>query len=243
MENSMHRLFLRWADQQDPQAQIATRHGRSIRRAGVLALAVATATSAGLVFAPTASAYGPDSPPSAAEARNQWNDLRLAGNLQPEEGGDSYDRARFPHWRSVGPPPGQPSRSCPADKWTKIRDRSAGTVNGCEVINGQWVSGYDGQTVTNPDIDHIVPLREAWVSGADDWTDEQRAVFANDVVVNLVAVSAASNRSKGDRDPANWLPAQKQCEYLTWWVEVKVKYDLNFDDREYNTVSSGLRNC
>ncbi|MGY1503733.1 HNH endonuclease family protein (plasmid) [Streptomyces sp. QTS52] len=239
----MHKTFIRRAAQPDPQADTPTRHGHFTRRAGVLALAVATVTGAGLVFSPGAFAYGPDSPPSAADARNQWNDLRLAGNLQPEDNGGSYDRARFPHWRTVGPPPGQPNRNCAADKWTKIRDRSAGTVNGCEVTNGQWLSGYDGQTVTNPDIDHVVPLREAWVSGADDWTDDQRAIFANDVVVNLVAVSPSSNRSKGDRDPGKWMPAQKQCEYLTWWVEVKVKYDLTFDNDEYTAVTNGLRNC
>ncbi|WP_461069957.1 HNH endonuclease family protein [Streptomyces pseudoechinosporeus] len=120
---------------------------------------------------------------------------------------------------------------------------AGGLVNGCEVTNGQWLSIYDNVTVTNPDIDHIVPLSEAWESGADDWTDEDRAVFANDVVVNLVAVSASSNRSKGDKDPAEWMPANKPCEYLTWWVEVKVKYGLTFDIDEYNAVTNGLRNC
>ena len=39
------------------------------------------------------------------------------------------------------------------------------------------------------------------------------------------------------------MPAQKQCEYLTWWVEVKVKYDLTFDNNEYTAVTNGLRNC
>ncbi|MFI1360926.1 DUF1524 domain-containing protein [Streptomyces sp. NPDC020898] len=128
----------------------------------------------------------------------------LLNRTAPPQGPDDegLHQARFPHWRSVGPPPsGQPNRNCAADKWTKIRDRSAGTVNGCEVTGGQWLSGYDGQAVTNPDIDHVVPLRKAWVSGADDWTDDQRALFANDVVVNLVAVSPFSDRSKGDRDP------------------------------------------
>ncbi|RSM70866.1 HNH endonuclease [Actinoplanes sp. ATCC 53533] len=219
-------------------------------RRSALALIVATVTTAGtFAVLRDALAYGPGSPPSAAEARQQWSDLRLAGNLQDEFDTAGYSRARFPHWRIVGPPNGQPGGpNCTADKWTKIRDRSLGAVNGCETANGTWVSGYDNVTITNSsglDIDHIVPLHEAWKSGADEWTDEDRAVFANDVVVNLVATSPASNRSKGDQDPASWMPpnAGIHCQYLTWWVEVKVKYDLDMDNDEYDAVLSGLNNC
>lgn len=70
-------------------------------------------------------------------------------------------------------------------------------------------------------------------------------MFANDVVVNLVAISPASNRSQGDQDPASWMPpnAGIHCQYLTWWVEVKVKYDLDMDNDEYGAVLTGLNNC
>lgn len=230
-----------------PETSFPRRH-RTKRLA--LALVVTAATTAGtFAVLHDAFAYGPASPPTAAEARQQWSDLRLAGNLQPETDVAGYSRARFPHWRTVGPPDGQPGGpSCNADKWTKIRDRATGTVNGCEVANGSWVSGYDNVTITNPsglDIDHVVPLHEAWKSGADEWTDEERATFANDVVVNLVAVSASSNRAKGDQDPKTWMPpnAGIHCQYLTWWVEVKVKYDLDMDNNEYTAVLNGLNGC
>lgn len=57
------------------------------------------------------------------------------------------------------------------------------TNNACESTSGSWYSDYDGATWTaasDVDIDHIVPLREAWVSGARDWTASRRQDFANE---------------------------------------------------------------
>jgi len=235
------------ADRQ-PAEKVSFWRRRGMRRLAMALVVTAATTGGTFAVLRDALAYGPASPPSAAEARQQWSDLRLAGNLQPEFDAAGYSRARFPHWRTVGPPDGRTGPNCAADKWTKIRDRASGTVNGCEVTGGTWLSGYDNVTITNPsglDIDHVVPLHEAWMSGADEWSDDDRAVFANDVVVNLVAVSAASNRSKGDQDPASWMPPNTafHCTYLEWWVEVKVKYDLDMDNDEYNAVLSGLNNC
>jgi hypothetical protein len=62
-------------------------------------------------------------------------------------------------------------------------------------------------------IDHVVPLAEAWRSGAAAWNADQRERFANDLVdPQLIAVSASSNRSKGDQDPAEWKPPRR----VTW---------------------------
>jgi hypothetical protein len=75
----------------------------------------------------------------------------------------------------------------------------------CALTGGEWLSYYDGKTVTDPsrlDIDHMVPLAEAWDSGAAEWTAERREAYANDLGAehSLVAVTAKSNRSKGDKD-------------------------------------------
>ena len=70
----------------------------------------------------------------------------------------------------------------------------------------------------------MVPLANAWRSGAGKWTEEQRTEFANDLTrPQLMAVSAASNRSKGDQDPSQWKPPQKDywCEYAQRWIAVK----------------------
>ena len=53
-----------------------------------------------------------------------------------------------------------------------------------------------------------MPLAEAWDSGASQWTAKERELYANDLddARALIAVSAASNRSKADKDPSEWLP-------------------------------------
>ena len=47
-----------------------------------------------------------------------------------------------------------------------------------------------------------MPLKEAWISGAKDWTSAQRESFANDLTrPQLVAVTDNLNESKGERFP------------------------------------------
>ncbi|WP_245901117.1 HNH endonuclease family protein [Prauserella shujinwangii] len=100
-------------------------------------------------------------------------------------------------------------------------------------------------TVTDPgdlDIDHIVPLAEAARSGARRWPEERRRAFANDPDV-LVAVTATSNRQKGDQDPAEWLPDRDRCGYVARWVRIKHTYGLTADQAEADTIRSVLRRC
>ncbi|GLW07229.1 hypothetical protein Misp01_23590 [Microtetraspora sp. NBRC 13810] len=74
---------------------------------------------------------------------------------------------------------------------------------GCILTGGSWYSYYDDVTVgqaSGLDVDHLVPLAEAWDSGAAAWTPEQREAYANnlDAPHHLVVVTARSNRSKAD---------------------------------------------
>lgn len=123
-------------------------------------------------------------------------------------------------------------------------------TRGCRVVSGQWLDPFTGQTFTNPgdlDIDHFIPLAEAHRSGASRWTPQLRRQFANDLVWpgSLIAVSASANRSKGDRDPAGWLPPNQDfhCEYVRSWVITKAYWGLSMDDREKRTVYSILGQC
>jgi hypothetical protein len=61
----------------------------------------------------------------------------------------------------------------------------------------------------------------------------------------LIAVSLSSNRSKGDRDPAEWLPPRRAyiCRYLTNWVAVKYRWKLTIDSRERQTITARFRRC
>ncbi len=102
------------------------------------------------------------------------------------------------------------------------------TTSGCYVRTGKWFSKYDGLTfkrATNLDIDHMVPLAEAWGSGAKKWNSSTRGRFSNDLAYrySLIAVSASSNRSKSDSDPSEWMPPRRKfhCDYAKQYTAVK----------------------
>jgi hypothetical protein len=153
-----------------------------------------------------------------------------------------YSRDRFPHWRSTGD-------NCDVRDTVLKRDGSKVKVKGCNVTAGRWTSAYDGKAFTNPtlvDIDHMVPLANAWRSGAATWTDDKRADFANDLErPQLIAVSAASNRSKGDQDPSTWQPklAKSWCQYADDWIAVKSHWKLSVTTAEKAALTDMLGTC
>jgi hypothetical protein len=121
---------------------------------------------------------------------------------------------------------------------------------GCKVLEGDWFSIYDGLTFTDSadlDIDHVVALAEAWDSGAAGWDSGRRQAFANDLdhPQALRAVSASSNRSKGDLDPGQWKSTRDAawCEYANDWVTVKKAWDLSADQNEVDDLRVMLRTC
>ena len=93
-------------------------------------------------------------------------------------------------------------------------------------------------------IDHLVPLAEAWKSGARLWTDAEREAFANDTA-GLVAVSAASNLAKGASDPTDWLPDNEDvwCTYAAVWIEVKAAWNLTADQAEHDALTALAVRC
>ncbi|WP_030423468.1 HNH endonuclease family protein, partial [Streptomyces sp. NRRL F-5065] len=119
----------------------------------------------------------------------------------------------------------------------------------CRAVSGKWVSVYDDKVFTKAadlDIDHMVPLANAWRSGADSWTQEKRREFANDLThPQLLAVSATTNRSKGDQSPDQWQPPAKTywCTYARAWVSVKATYELTITDAEKSTLGEMLDTC
>ncbi|WP_328614521.1 HNH endonuclease family protein [Amycolatopsis sp. NBC_00348] len=185
----------------------------------------------------TVAAVG-DHPATRADvgvARRDLAALRVAA----EDTGNHYRRADWPHWDQVG-------GGCDARE-NALRTQGAGVTTGagCRITGGTWVSPYDGVTVTTPgvlDIDHAVPLAEAARSGTRGWSRAQRERYANDPAV-LVAVTATSNRSKGDQDPARWLPALDHCGYVARWVTVKHRYGMTLDRAERAAITSVLNRC
>lgn len=158
-----------------------------------------------------------------------------------EEDRTGYTRSKFKHWNG-GDDAGD---GCNTRAEVLLAEAVVvPTVEaGCKLTGGTWVSYYDGQEVTaagSLDIDHMVPLAEAWDSGASAWTAARREAYANDqgADVSLVAVTARTNRSKSDQDPAEWMPPspQAQCRYVGEWVATKLRWGLTADDRELQAL-------
>jgi hypothetical protein len=153
-----------------------------------------------------------------------------------------YSRERFPHWRSTG-------ENCDVRDTVLKRDGSKVKVRGCNVTTGKWTSFYDGKTFTSSalmDVDHMVPLANAWRSGAATWTDDERGDFANDLKrPQLIAVSAASNRAKGDQDPSTWKPKLTKvwCQYAEDWIAVKSYWKLSVTTAEKAALTDMLETC
>lgn len=177
-------------------------------------------------------------PALAAPERSVLTLLKKLPVAQESRAG--YDRDLFNHWTST--------RGCSTREWVLARQAVKGSVEGCVVAGGRWFSYYDRVRTSSSrslDIDHMVPLAEAWDSGASAWSTGRRERFANDLayVPALVAVSASSNRSKSDKDPAEWMPPSERasCRYLKEWVGTKYRWGLSVDPVERSAIRSLVR--
>jgi hypothetical protein len=89
----------------------------------------------------------------------------------------------------------------------------------------------------------VVPLAEAWVSGARQWSEDRRVAFANDLD-ELKAVDGPTNMSKGDGDPAAWRPRKGyQCTYAVRWIAIKSRWRLAVDPPEKAALEQMLGYC
>ncbi|KAG0016913.1 hypothetical protein BGZ81_010992 [Podila clonocystis] len=204
---------------------------------GITTIVLATVTA---LLATTAPALAElPTPIDAATARVYLNDLKL----EAPHSMNGYSRAKFPHWT-------QQRGNCDTQEVILARDGTdVKTDDRCRVISGIWHSPYDDKTITSASqivIDMVVPLANAWRSGADMWTIPERKQFANDLThPQLVAVSAGANRSKGDQDPSTWKPPVKSywCMYSRAWVQVKHVYQLTITDPEKAALTEMLNTC
>ncbi|MCC8249064.1 HNH endonuclease family protein [Saccharothrix luteola] len=200
----------------------------SLLLAGVLAVGLVTPAQA-----------TPPNIPSTSTALSELAALRVA-----TEGSTSgYSRDLFPHWSTV-------SGACNTRETVLKRDgTNVVTDSSCAATSGRWYSPYDGATWTaasDVDIDHVVPLAEAWRSGASSWTTSRRQSFANDLTnPQLIAVTDNVNQAKGDQDPALWKPplTSYHCTYAKMWTRSKYKWGLSVNSAEKSALQSMLGRC
>lgn len=170
--------------------------------------------------------------------------------------GPAYDRDAFgSSWADTD------GNGCNQRDDVLLRDAVAGSVTvavqgGCDhdVVAGEWRDPYTGRDLVFDDlkdlrqaqaiqIDHVVPLAEAWRSGAAGWSADQRRAYANDLP-GLLAVDGPTNASKSDGDPAAWRPrAAYQCAYARRWIAVKAEWDLAVDASEVAALEEMLARC
>ena len=181
-----------------------------------------------------------------AETNSQSFEEIIAGLvIQPEVVG-GYDRDLFRHWIDAD------GDGCDTRREVLIAESTTpvSVGSGCSLNGGTWVSAFDGVSTTDAskfDVDHFVPLAEAWRSGAHSWDSTTRQNFANDLgyEMSLIAVSASSNRSKSDRDPSSWMPPSSsfKCEYVYSWIQVKIRWKLTVDDAEATALRNNWAGC
>jgi len=217
---------------------------------------------------PSSSTPGPGPAKTATVSGKDVGDL--VGQLAeaPEASMNGYSREKFPHWDTNKPEHGfgtefaQYSR-CTSRDVMMLRDATGSVTldpKTCELTigkDGGWRDQYgflDPKTgklkpykwMTDPatvDAEHIVPLAEAWRSGADKRDEDTRRGIANDAI-NLVASDPSANRSKGDQDAANYLPPGNfRCAYLERYVKIKVKYGLTVDPAEHTALRTAVDDC
>lgn len=160
---------------------------------------------------------------------------------QTQNGCPSYNRALYGGWLDA-------DKDCQNTRHEVLERQAEGrltfkTNRGCRVSTGAWQDPYSGRTfhsASELDIDHLVPLKEAHESGAYAWDSARRRAFANALVDpnHLLAVSRSLNRTKGAKDPADWLPPNERYHefYARAWVKVKRAWGLTADARELSTL-------
>ncbi|MFF6783367.1 DUF1524 domain-containing protein [Streptomyces sp. NPDC012510] len=231
--------------------------GLSQRRSLALALAVAflplPVVLTAVVLEPSGPATATASPPDRAPvsaippmvpeappvdvARKELSALVI----EAPHSMDGYSREEFQHWVE--------------DQWPRTqevvlhRDGKQVGASQAQTASKQWHSPYDDRILTTRSdvhVDHVVPLADAWRSGADEWSPARRHKFANDLsTTQLIAISVVANRSKGDQSPDQWVPPNTayHCVYGRAWTHVKFTYGLSVTPKEKDALNSLLDTC
>ncbi|WP_326693177.1 HNH endonuclease family protein (plasmid) [Streptomyces sp. NBC_01795] len=203
------------------------------------------ATLSASVLSIAAPALAEPAAPGAERVRVPVADAIEQLTVQTEDR-TGYKRTSFKHWIDAD------RDGCNTRQEVLIQEavEKPAVGKGCSLTGGRWHSYYDGQDTSDPrslDIDHMVPLAEAWDSSASNWDAKQREAYANDLGSerSLVAVTAKHNRAKGDKDPTDWwVPsADASCQYLSDWVATKTRWKLTIDQAEKQALTDRAAQC
>ena len=169
--------------------------------------------------------------------------------VQAPADGSTYEREEqfYSSWPSI--------EGCSLRQRILKRDFAAATLDddNCTVIAGNFVDPYSGQEFdftqkseisSGVQIDHVVALSNAWQTGAQNLSDDERYDLATDPL-NLVAAESEANQDKSDGDASEWLPPNRafRCEYVARQIAVKYKYHLWVTEPEHAAMITVLTDC
>jgi hypothetical protein len=169
----------------------------------------------------------------------------LAG---PPDEVPAYNRSRWRHWIDA-------DRDCQDTRQEVLIEESQVPVTyedaeSCRVKSDRWLDPYSGELITDPgklDVDHLVPLKNAYLSGGWAWDTTRRKAYANDLgaAEHLIAVKASLNRQKGSKGPDVWKPPVEAywCGYAKAWKAIKDKWNLTMTDAESAAVAEMQQRC
>ncbi|GGR59734.1 MULTISPECIES: HNH endonuclease family protein [Streptomyces] len=181
--------------------------------------ALATALTALLVPA-TATAHAAPTTDTAGRAAGRAVTLPVRDVLAAlpvrDQDRTGYERTAFRHWVDAD------KDGC--NTRAEVLKAVTGPEEGprCTLTGGEWYSPYDDRYIQGPrglDIDHLVPLAEAWDSGASAWSSAEREAYTNDLGDEraLIAVSDAGVASRPGGGGA-----ADGC-WRRWWISVEVR--------------------
>jgi len=125
-------------------------------------------------------------------------------------------------------------------------------TTGCYIKTGEWHDPYTDQIFTSASdiqIDHMVPLKNAYMTGAFEWDSKKRCLYANYLgnKFHLIAVSGHENEEKSDKSPAEYTPPNRsyQCEYIRNWLAIKYIWELRLTPYEVSAIQREIQsnNC
>ncbi len=159
-----------------------------------------------------------------------------------------YDRGDWSHWTDM-------DGDCQDTRHEVLIAESSVPVTfndeeACRVAAGRWTGPYTGEVVEDPgklDVDHVVPLANAHMSGAHGWSAERKKLYANSLSYpgHLIATTASANRSKGRSGPEEWRPPDRTywCRYAKDWVAIKKEWGLTATEAEAVALREMLSGC
>lgn len=141
------------------------------------------------------------------------------------------------------------NQSCLSTRGYVLKRDSLDEVNyapsGCAVKQGNWLDPYSAIQFTTSDkiqIDHFVPLKNAYMTGAHEWNWAKRCLYGNYMgnTFHLLAVSGTENMKKSDETPSQYLPPNSKyiCTYIKQWLAVKLIWSLKLTPIEVSAIQN-----